>query len=382
MTPLSFIYFVVGLVSLFWPLALLLFKRRVLGVQWMMMTALILFGVSVVVYSTFFNTFLTGDYLLIIIFMILSLMVLPVTQASVAVYTRPHGVPRTSRLLAIPSLVTIGLMVVSVAIGGANMYRLWIERGNGAIADTFYVGSWRYNLIVLVHYYIYWIVLMAEEVYVLCYVAVSLRRFRLVLNEYYTTEQHNINNIRGLFWTVGANCLCVFLNYIFFPFNSPRPLWAVLAISVPQAVAVFMLGRCLYRIDYSAERLGEKLRGNRYSRGNLHELGLNITRYVEEEQAFLNPDLSVFALSERFKEPEDNVVDAIHRQQGTSFGDYIDSLRVEHAAALLMEQPDINLEDPDQLAQLAHRCGFLGTSALQDSFARVMQENIEDWSRR
>lgn len=381
MTPLSLIYLIVGLVSLVWPVALLFFRRKVLDAQWMLMVALMLFGLSAIVYSSFFNNFLKGEYLLVVIYMVVSLCVLPVTQAAVAVFTHIKGATYSARLLVIPSLVTMFLMGVSVAVGGADMYRLWIERGADSFADHFFAGSWRYNLIVAVHYYLYWFVLVGEVLYMTVYVIFALRRFSRTLNEFYATGLQDIRNIRAIYWTVGINCLCVLVNYVFFPFNTPRPLDVVAAVCLVQAVDLFMLGWYFYHLNFSAEKLGEKMRGNRYGRSNLAMLGRNIIQYVEREKAYLDPDLSVFTISERYKVSQDDVVDAIHRLHGTSFGDYIDSLRVEHALGLLAAET-YHPEDPDSISRLAHACGWLDVDAFRRSFAKTVQMSVEEWVER
>ena len=381
MTPLATLYLIVGLVSFVWPLTLLLMKRTVMGVQWLMMVSLLLFGLSAILYSTFFNTFLYGEYLLVLLYMILSLFVLSVTQASVALFTHVSGKKIISPILLVPSLLTVALMALSVVVGGADMYRLWIARGALGDAGLFYANSWRYNVIVAVHYYLYWIVLIFETTYVFFYVIHNLRRFHLVLNEYYTAQQQNLHNIRGIFITVGINCLCVFVNYLLFPFNRPRPIWAAAVICSVQSVDILALGWLFYKLNFSAERIGEKLRNNKYGRGNLQELGRQITNYVEHEHAYLNPDLSVFLLSERFKVSQDDVVDAIHQMNGAPFSDYIDGLRVEHATSILMEQPDFDYSDNEHLSQLAHACGYLREEDLQRAFASVMQTSLQEWSR-
>ncbi len=383
MTPISIIYLIVGLVTIIWPLLLLFFKRKVLDAQWMMMTALLLFGLSAIIYSSFFNTFLKGEYLLVIMYMIVSLCVLPVTQAAVAIFTHVKGATYSSRVLVIPSLVTVLLMGASVTIGGADMYRLWIARGADWMAGEFFSGSWRYNLIVLVHYYTYWIVLIGEAVYMAIYVAVRLSRFNRMLKEYYTDQQHNSHYIRGIYLTVGINCLCVIVNYVFFPFNTPRPEGVVGVICLLQSIDLFLLGWYFYHLNYSAENLGDRFRNaNKYGRSNLTELGDQIIQYVEREKGYLNPDLSVFMLSEIFKVSQDDVVDAIHRLHGTPFGEYVDSLRIEHAIAFLEEHPAFNVDDNEHLSMLAHTSGYTDTDALQQSFSKVLQTTVEEWKQR
>ncbi len=379
MSLLSIIYLTVGLITLIWPLSILFFRRKVLGSQWLMTVALYLFGLSVVLYSTFFNTFLMGEYILVILYMVMSLSVLPITQAAIAIYTRPQGANLMSKILVLPSFITIGFMVVSVAIGGIDMYRLWIHNSAEGMADHFFSGSWRYNLIVAVHFYLYWIVLISEALYVMVYVSKSIRRLSNTLNEYFTSEHHNLGNIRGIYITVGINCLCVLIFYLFFPFNRPRPLGVAFVLCLVQAVDLFLLGRYTYYLGYGAERLASKLHSNRFGRGNLDELGHQIVQYVEQEEHYLNPDLSVFMLSEFFKVSQDDVVDAIHRMQGTPFGDYITSLRVEKASDIMMNQPDIVFDDEEQLEQVAHSCGFLSVEALQHAFVQVMHTPLKEW---
>ena len=47
MTPIALIYFILGLSALYWPFVTLFFKRRVLGAQWLIMSALMAMGLSV-----------------------------------------------------------------------------------------------------------------------------------------------------------------------------------------------------------------------------------------------------------------------------------------------------------------------------------------------
>lgn len=383
MTAISIAYFVLGMIALVWPLTTLFFKRDVLGAQWLMMTALMLFGLSVIVYSTFFNTFLQGEYVLVIIYMLLSMSVPPMTQMAVTSLTRRQGVSRMARTLVFPSL-TVGLfMAVSVIIGGADMYRLWIERGADAIAGAFYPNSWRYNLIVAVHFYFYWAVLVAETAFVAVYSVVAMRRFRHELNEYYTANTATRPGTILFYITISVNCIAIVLSYIIYPFNRPRPLWGVILFVVVQSVAVLVMGWISYRTSYGAERLDSKMRRHQNPRSSdIAHLSREIVRYVETEKQFLNPDLSVFLLSEHFRVSQDDVVDAIHRLQGAPFNEFINALRVEHALARLEAEPALDLDDPDQMAQLAHSCGYLDTAAFRLSFQQVMQMSPEEWVKR
>ena len=375
MTPIALSYFILGLSALFWPLTTLLFKRTVLGGQWLMITALLLIGLSIIVYSTFFNHFLSGEYLLMILFMLLSLAVPPMTQMSVTALTRMQGVSRMARLLILPSL-TIGLlMAASVIIGGADMYRLWISHTADGYGWHFFEGSWRYNLIVSVHYYLYWAVLVGEVFFVALYTIASIRRFQRQVGEYYSSEGINHRWALAFYVSIAINCIAIILSYIVFPINRPRPLWAVHLFCSVEGIAMFIMGALSYRIKYSAELLYQDI--NRTSlpvRHDLDALGHQLTQFIEEG-AYRNPDISVFSLSNRFRVSQDQVIDALHRIHGLSFSDYIDSLRIEYADGLLSADSP---SDSHYLDRIAHQCGYLDADALRHAYLSVMHTPIPD----
>ena len=378
MTPVALTYLILGLVTLFWPVATVLFKRRVLDAQWLSMTALLTMSLSVIIYSTFFNTFLKGEYLLVCIFMVLSMITPALIQAFVTLLTNPRGLPIRARILILPAVIVTILMGLSVVIGGADMYRLWIQRGAEGIANRFFANSWRYNLIVAIHYYLYWFVIIAEVTYVAYYCIRHVTRFNRQLGEYYTVDRVRHADLKMIYFTVAANCICVGISYIFFPFNVARPLVLLIPGCLIQGIIMFLIGYYSYRLPVGAEVLSERVRlAPRRSNRDMVNLGRQITDYIERQSACFNPDLSVFMLADRFRVSQDEVIDAIHRLHGISFGEYIDGLRIEHSLSKLNSKV---LDDPAELDQLAHSCGYLTSEDYRHSFERVMQTTMEKWA--
>ena len=378
MTPVALTYLILGLATLFWPVATVLFKRRVLDAQWLSMTALLTMSLSVIIYSTFFNTFLKGEYLLVCIFMVLSMVTPPLIQAFVTLLTNPRGLPIRARILILPAVIVTLLMGLSVVIGGADMYRLWIQRGAEGIANRFFANSWRYNLIVAIHYYLYWFVIIAEVTYVAYYCIRHVTRFNRQLGEYYTVDRVRHADLKMIYFTVAANCICVGISYIFFPFNVARPLVLLIPGCLIQGIIMFLIGYYSYRLPVGAEVLSERVRlAPRRSNRDMVNLGRQITDYIERQSACFNPDLSVFMLADRFRVSQDEVIDAIHRLHGISFGEYIDGLRIEHSLGKLNRQV---LDDPEELNRLAHSCGYLTSEDYRHSFERVMQTTMEKWA--
>lgn len=384
MTPIALIYFLLGLSALYWPFVTLFFKRRVLGAQWLIMSALMAMGLSVILYSTFFNSFLKGEYLLVVMFMILSMFTPPLIQAAVTNLTDTgEKRPLLSRLnvLIIPAVVVVILMTVSIIIGGSDMYRLWIQRGAEGIAHHFYAGSWRYNLIVVVHYYLYWLLIVAETTFVGTYSVIRINRFSRLLDEYYSVNRIHRADLLGTYLFVALNCFFVVFSYVMYPFNSPRPVVGTAFGSALQAVVMFFIGYYAFRTPIGVEMLNEKKqRLMERSRRDLTFLGRNLTEYVTDNKAFLNPDLSVFLLADHFRVSEDEIIDAVHRMHGTSFAEYIDSLRIEHAITLLNEkESNYHLDDPDDLSRLAHQCGYLDRATFERSFLKITQTTVKNY---
>ena len=384
MTPISLIYFLLGLSSLYWPIVTLFFKRRVLGAQWLIMAALTAMSLSVIIYSTFFNSFLKGEYLLVIMFMILSMFTPPLILAAVSNLTasgkESTPLARTN-ILVIPAVVVVMIMFVSVFIGGDDMYRLWIQRGSEGIAHHFYAGSWRYNLIVAVHFYIYWFLIVAETTFVGVYSIIRINRFSRLLDENYTVNRIHRADLQGTYLFVALNCFFVVFSYIMYPFNSPRPVLGTAVGTAMQAVVMFFIGYFAFRTPIGVETMDEtRRRISVRSRRDLTHLGRNVAEYVESSRAYLNHDLSVFELANHFHVSEDDIIDAIHSMHGTTFSAYIDSLRIEYALRLLNEHGDrFRMDNPDDITALAHRCGYLERSLFESSFQKIMQTSLKDY---
>ena len=359
---------------LFWPVTMLIGKRKVLWSQWLLMISMTLISLTHILYACLFNSFLKNEYLLLVMYMVFALYTPLMTMVSVAYLTHPKGVSLRLRASFLPATVASILLALSVAIGGADMYRLWIERGSDAVANVFFPHSWRYNLIVACHYYMFWIVLSAEVVWVFLYSVVHIRRFNAMLGEYFTQGQHGPVMDRKDFFIVVTACIFIIIHLFLFPFNAPRHFSSTVIYCVVFGTSAFLLGRLIYRLNYSAALLNENIsQSSRYHTEDLSDLGKQMARYVEEE-AFLNPDLSVFEIARHFRVSQDRVVDAIHEHTSTTFAEYVDSLRVERAAALLTQADGI--DDPELITHIAHRCGYLSAQALESAFLRVMNTPI------
>lgn len=373
MTTTSLLYLIAGLAMLIWPLATLFAKRRVLDTQWLQMMALTLTGLSIIVYSCLFNNFLNNEYILVLLWMILALVAPPMSCIAMTSLTKQSGVSRKVRGHFIVAIIMTALLLISEIIAGKPIYMLWIERSSEGTTNLFYPSSFRYNLIVAVHHYLFTIVLVGELLFSAIYALVRIRSLHRLLGEYYTTSNKRRTIINTTYLCIFAICLMVALTVGLFPFNADRPLWFVAVTCSLTLVAGLVHGGLCYYSNFGVERFSRDHSIGRTG-GDPARIGRTMCEYIEKE-GFRNPDLTVFDLAARYKLSQDDVVDIIHRLHGMTFSRYVDSLRVEQANTIIMtENP--NLNDIESLSRLAHRCGYSSAEDLRHAMLAVLDVKI------
>lgn len=364
MTPISFGLTLLGLVTLFWPFATLFFKRQVLDAQWLIMLALTLVALTFFLLGSFFNTFLSGEYLIQLLFFVIILVTPPVIYFALSVLTRPQPSVRSIRLFLLPSLFTVALMVFSVSIDGADSYRLWLSRAAEGAPGAFTSDGWCYNLVVFVNFYLFWTVFAFECIFIIFNGVRQFFHFKRINSEYYTSDRFHSLHLKGIYIAANAGLFVVLVSQITNPFDAQHLHLFVLTYALPLGIITFYIGRTAYRLNNSAESMPVRSLARRDSAA----LARQVVDYVEKQQAYLNPDLSVFLLAEQLHISEDAVIDAIHHSQGIPFADYIDSLRIEHAFALI---PDDTVATDEQISCIAHQCGFLSSDAFLQAYRKV-----------
>lgn len=372
MTPVSIGLSILGLIALFWPLATLLCKRYVLNAQWFMMLALTLIALSFFLLGTLFNTFLAGEYLLLLLFLLVIIINPPVIYVAITVLTQQKPSHLSLRFLFIPSLLTIALIILSILVAGPDTYRLWAARGLDGLSGTLFPNSWRYNLIVISNFYLFWTVFSFETIYI--FVGGIRKYFRLKRSnsEYYTADRFHNLNLKGLYIAANLGLFIMTLSQFTNPFHPDNTHLFFFSYCLPLAIILFYVGHSVYRINNGAERLPRHSR----TRRDPSALAPILLDYVEKQRAFLNPNLSVFLLAEHFHTSEDHIIDAIHLAQGTPFGDYIDTLRVQYAAIIIANQ-QLDTSDPNTLSFIAHQSGFLTTNAFYNAWKRFIQVPLD-----
>lgn len=94
------------------------------------------------------------------------------------------------------------------------------------------------------------------------------------------------------------------------------------------------------------------------------ELLERIKTLVDDEKLFLYPNLKVSDLAVRLHTNRNYIYHAINVEMGTSFSDYINGLRIDYAAQLLENQPELPIND------VIIKSGFTSSSAFYRNFKK------------
>ena len=98
--------------------------------------------------------------------------------------------------------------------------------------------------------------------------------------------------------------------------------------------------------------------------GGVSELLERIKKLVNDEKLYLYPNLKVSDLATRLHSNRNYIYHAINVEMRTSFSDYINSQRVDHASQLLEEHPELSIND------VMARSGFTSSSAFYRNFKK------------
>ena len=381
MTPVSISLTILGLITFFWPLVTVLFKRNVLNAQWLMMLAISLMAFTFVLLGSMFNKFLMGEYIIFILFLVTIIITPPIVHAALAVLTQPNPSYRPIRMLFLPSIFCIAIIILSAIVAGPDAFRLWTLRGAQGLSWQFMPGSWRYNLIVFINSYVFWAVFAFEIIIIFTSGIRKLVQFKRMNSEYYTSDRYYNVNLRGLYISANIGLLLMVLSQFTNPFADNHRFLLYFTYCAPLAVIFFYIGHSVYMINTGAEQLPPFER-SLHRHKDMDAIARLLEKYVERERAFLDPNISVFLLAERFHTSEDMVIELIHSRMGVSFGEYIDSLRIEYATTQLLEGRTLDIDDTDVLSRFAHNCGYLNAADFQHAFYSVMHTSLASWIGR
>ena len=108
----------------------------------------------------------------------------------------------------------------------------------------------------------------------------------------------------------------------------------------------------------------------------IDKLAIAFKKYMEEDQAYLQPDITIEKVSERLGSNRFYVSRQVNVEQSMSFRDYVNSLRIDYAKQYMKQHPDATQE------HLAVACGFSSASYFNRKFKQITGHSPQDWKTR
>ena len=103
------------------------------------------------------------------------------------------------------------------------------------------------------------------------------------------------------------------------------------------------------------------------------QLAEALHKYMEEEMAFLQPDISIEKVSAHLGTNRFYISRLVNVEQAMSFRDYVNSLRIGFAKKYMTEHPEATQE------QIAEECGFSSASYFNRKFKHLTGLSPQDW---
>ncbi len=135
--------------------------------------------------------------------------------------------------------------------------------------------------------------------------------------------------------------------------------------AVLETVIIYFVG---YKI--LSDRLSGVKNGSKYARSSLtqerkDQIGGRLETLMNQEQVFLDSELSLAALSQKVGTSNHHVSQYLNEIIGKSFQDYINELRIDEAKKILLEQEHLKIEEVAEMA------GFNSKSTFNTAFKKV-----------
>lgn len=213
---------------------------------------------------------------------------------------------------------------------------------------------------------LYVFILVYLHFFLYLYASVRLVRAReRQMLQYFSQKQ-----LPGLLQLLRAIMLLLIISLFnsFLQFYSERALFVTGTAVLLLLVGVFIASLLLKALDQSSSILPAGITGRYGSSslpsGELQAIGARITKAMEENQLFLNPELTIDELASAVGSSSRIISQTINSGFGKNFFDYVNTYRIAMAQRLLQENTDPKLT----VLEVMYQAGFNSKSSFNTQF--------------
>ena len=210
----------------------------------------------------------------------------------------------------------------------------------------------------------------------------KITRFnRQIVENYSSIENKMLTTLKPLLLIFAVASVASFISNIIGRHNFTDYNWMLAIPSVSFSVLLLLIGHTGIHQHFTAKELQEDTREpedttqrkETEKKPVVETIGEEIVRVVDGEQLYLQPNLKINDLAQRLNTNREYIYRAINIGMGLSFADFINSRRIDYAAHLLENEPNI------QLTEVIHKAGFSSTSAFYRNWKRFKDYPPKVW---
>lgn len=400
MTLLAWLFLIPGLVIMVWPIIFVLFFKKVRPVQWLYSVAAIEIGVTIILYSCMFNTTLRDEYLLVLMYCILALFAPSIFYLFVNKLTNPEGASsKVRRVFLVPIFFSL-VVVVSAVVAGRHYYRQYLDRVIYN-SDNTLIGVMEYDQLVIVGRYVFLLVLVAEVVWLVWTTIRKLLRYYTVLDDYMAANGRNrlINTNRIVLILLGVAVLYCVTVLAIYPINELQNIGLGISVCVINCIVSLLLGFVVSAASLTAEEMNGMIDLTDRRAGNVRwlgpkeqlayyrELSNQMVEVVEHQKGYLDRRLSFEDMCNKLGADQLDMAEAIRLIHGSNFLEYVNSLRIDRAIAMILVQSEdddalmlrYKVLHTDFLKSIVLDCGFENEDHFKKVFRSQMGQSLLDW---
>lgn len=193
-----------------------------------------------------------------------------------------------------------------------------------------------------------------------------LKRYeRLVNSTYADTEDKSMKGIHYLLVVFMVTSVFSIVFSIIGRHHFADSIWLLAIPSTLFSVLLFAIGMIGNRQAFGIEDIEEDEKQTDEvvnEQPVIKELRVKIEQLMEEEQLFRQPNLKIVDLVKRLGTNRNYVYNAINREMGVSFTEYVNRMRVDYAAQLMAQHPNM------VLAEVCEQSGFTSSASFFRNF--------------
>lgn len=397
MTIYAILYLIPAFAGYYWSFRLLFCKEKVMSAQWILMGGVFLTSVAATLYSTYFNTHFQKEHILCFLYTSTAVITPPVFTFGILNLNQGQGVPLRNRLIFIPSVLNIASIFLIGTLGGLKRYQRFLATAVHG-GDLSLQGDFWYDAMIIIGYYGFLLTLVLSVIGMMVIIAPRIKEYIEMMENNFATPPRSVRRLNRMMVTLGIFVVMVAVVEGAFPLHKMTSVTVVVIIAIVQFFILYTVGRCVYNISFTAEQLARHQRDTEYIREQYQKISKTVSNdslehvyeclqeYMVQGKGFLDPHVSVFKIANHYHIDQHLIVRVINEVLGSSFSEYVNSMRIEYAIGLVLERNDegkMAFEDSEEegrfIDNLAYTCGYPSRASFYLGFNQVMGRSFTDW---